>query len=263
MSFLSDLKKPVNFISISLGIIGIILAIVFYFKSQKEKIPTYILPEPNEISIVYDSQKSSPSIRVLDKDSTLVKDNVYLFTATFWNSGNLPIEPEDVRTPVVLTISPCKKILDYKIVAATYPDIANFTLTEIKSVDSLSKSLMLKWNHLDPNFGLMIQVTHTGSLKPWIKFNGMIVGVEGLKNGKTHTQSDKLLFNAFLSLICLAVLAIVIKSESLFNKYPRIWFSSVIIFSLFAYAIVAFMIYKMYIDQIYYGFVHHLTPLVN
>lgn len=169
-----------------------------------------MIPEPEDISLVYDSQNSSPTIRVIDKDSTLVQDNVYLFTTTFWNSGNLPIEPGDVRVPVKLTISPCKKILDYNIIAVTHPEISKFTVTEVECIDSLSKSLMINWSHLDPGFGLKIQVTHTGVEKPSINFDGMIVGVDKLKDGRPLSKRDILTFN-ILFFVPIVVIFLILK----------------------------------------------------
>lgn len=204
MTFLSDLKKPTTFIGYIIGISGIVLSIVFYIASKKEKAPTYkIFPSARGAYIVYYHQNSSPTIRVLDKDSTLVEEDVNLIVVTFWNSGELPIEPEDVRVPVHLTLSPCNKILDYTIIKSTYPDVSNFTLTEEENPDTNSKSLIINWSHFDPGFGLEFQVIYSGSETASVSFDGMITGVSNFKDGSSlvHLSGDSPPFRRLMDVL--------------------------------------------------------------
>ena len=179
-----DFKRPLNIISLSVAFGSIVLSIFFYYISQKSREPTYLVSD--EIGKVYDSSISSPSITVLDKDSVAIQDDIFLTTATFWNRGEIPIEPEDVRKPVIARISPIRRILDYSIQEQTEPDVADIRLSLIKepSPDSPSAEIQIDWTHLDPNHGVRFQIIYAGDQDAQITFDGSIVGVNRLQDGK-------------------------------------------------------------------------------
>ncbi len=177
MSFRDDLKKPFNIITLTMTVASVILTIVVYKISQKEGRPTYIVSEaPNKI---FDSTISSPKINVRDENFDLVKENIFLVTVTFWNSGTIPIEPSDVRIPVKITISPCERILDYTIVQETKPEVSKFELSEDpdNSPNNTSKSIIIAWKHMDPNHGIKFEIYYSGKDRGKIEFGGDIAGV--------------------------------------------------------------------------------------
>ncbi|HEY0348585.1 MAG TPA: hypothetical protein VGC60_10580, partial [Pyrinomonadaceae bacterium] len=76
----------------------------------------------------------------------------------------------------------CKKILDYKIVHQERPEIANIVLRESNEPDNAddSKTLTFGWNHLDPGFGVKIQIIFVGTKDTEISIDGYVVGVPTL-----------------------------------------------------------------------------------
>lgn len=170
MGILSDTKKPFNILMLSIAIISIVLATYFFFQSRRIQRPTYLISD--EISKVYDSSKKAPNLGFLKASGERIEKDVFLITVHFWNSGNLSIEPQDIRKPVEFTISNCEEIVDYDVVAQTNPDITHFFLSRAND----QRTLVLNWKHLDPNNGVKFQVFYTGSAHPEPLFTGNILG---------------------------------------------------------------------------------------
>lgn len=193
MSFWDDFRKPVNFVSVCLAVVSLVAAYLFYVKSQKEAVPSFTVT-PSQFKI-FDSHIASPKIKVYDSHGQVIDENVYLAEVVFWNSGNIPIEPRDVRIPVRLVLTPCKAILDYKIIRETRPIVAAMQLAEDTSANLApqTKSLILTWNHLDPGFGGRFQVIYSSSEPASISFDGYIVGTKGLLSVAPRGQEPFLL----------------------------------------------------------------------
>lgn len=176
MTFKEDILRPFNYISLSLAIVGIVLAVFFYLDGKRTKSISYHIDQP---SLIYDSENASSAIKVVAKDSSPIDDDVYLLTGIIWNSGNLPISNEDVRKTISVSLSPSEKILDYKIVKQTDRDIAKFLL-----VKNDNKSLNLAWQYFDPGYGLKFQVIYTGDDNPKFILSGKVLDVKSFSNIK-------------------------------------------------------------------------------
>jgi hypothetical protein len=146
----TDLRKPANVLSLIIGLLGIALAIVFYLAGKQEKTLAYLCPE--QAITVYDHDRAS-GIRVTDRDSIIIDDDVAAVTWVIWNAGDLPIDSTDLRRPVTILPSPCKKLLDYRITFVTDSDIVH----PIMVVDA--GKLLLRWTHLDPGMQIRGQAT--------------------------------------------------------------------------------------------------------
>jgi len=181
MTFIEDLKKPINYISIVLAILGIASGFFFYLNSKKNKAISYNITEPS--SLIYDSKNSSSAIKVIEKDSIPIKDNVYILTGTIWNSGNLPITNEDVRQNLSLNLASSKKILDFKIIKQTDPSIAKFNLT---SKDG--KSLSLSWKYFDPGYGFKFQIIYSGYENSQFNLTGKILDIDEFQKKTDHVS---------------------------------------------------------------------------
>jgi len=170
MGMRNDIKKPFNILMAVIAIGAITLTIYFFFKSRRIQRPTYLISE--EISKVYDSSKKGPNLIFLNGSGKKIEEDVFLVTVHFWNSGNIPIEPQDIREPVKFTISNSERIVDYGVVAQTSPKSTNFSLSPAGD----QKSLIVNWTHLDPNNGAKFQVFYTGLPDPEFLFTGNILG---------------------------------------------------------------------------------------
>jgi hypothetical protein len=171
-----DLTKPINIIFLCLAVLSIVISISLFFLSQKRR--SIAFAKARKPYKIFDSTSSTPKLKVLDENDDPISENVYLIEVMLWNSGDLPIEPAEVRIPVCITLSPCSKILDYKIIQQPHPEIANIRLTEeIDPANSQKKLLCFQWEHLDPKFGAKVQVIYAGTEDTEIGIIGYIVGV--------------------------------------------------------------------------------------
>ncbi len=160
-------KHPlIGLISLVVAVIFGGLTVYFYLDSREFREPVYLVEK--EHKQVFDSTVSSPKIKILDKDSNPVTDNIFLTTITLWNAGKLCIEPDDVRVPLQIQIKPISKLLDYSIVKESDPEIAKFQLSE---------SLGLSWSYFDPGYGVKVQFLYSAPVQAGIEIIGKIKGV--------------------------------------------------------------------------------------
>lgn len=192
MSTLNDLKRPVNVIGLGIGLLSLLLSVVFYYNSQITRKPTFLLDEKRPK--IYDSKISSANIKVLDKNSVAIIEDIYLLTISFWNAGALPIEPDDVRKPVRISLSGVKQLIDHSIVNQTSPDITQIKVTEVprESSGDSNAQLEMSWMHLDPNSGVRLQILYTGQEDASISFSGNIVGVNEIADGRAFVTRSRL-----------------------------------------------------------------------
>ena len=179
MGIRSDIKNPFNMLMLFIAVVAIIISAYFFFKSKRLQRPTYLIS--TEISKVYDSKRTSPNLILLNASNQKIEKDVFLVTVHFWNSGNLSIEPQDIRKPVEFTIPNCEKVVDYNVVSQTNRNITNFSL----SPGSDQRSLVLNWTHLDPNNGAKFQVFYTGPPNPEFLFTGNILGKTVFVDGRS------------------------------------------------------------------------------
>jgi hypothetical protein len=219
MSFIDDLKKPFNLTTIAIAVISITVSIMLYVKSKKEMIPTYMVSS-SQVKI-YDSKTSASGFTVIDASKKPITEDVYLLQTAFWNSGQLPIEPSAVRTPIRIHLTDCAQILEFKILKQTRPELANFRILLDTSVSQAptEKSLFLMWDHLDPNFGARIQIIFAGQASSKLFYTGYVAGIDNFLEGAEN--DDLSTFQTILATILL-VLLLSIAADVLKWIYSRI-----------------------------------------
>jgi len=208
MKISNEFKRPAFLVSLTLTILFGVTSVVFYYKSKQEAKPTFMVFEgPTKI---YDNKTGSSKIKVLDNNLEPINQDVFLISVKFWNSGNLPIEPSEVRVYPTLTITDCNKILDYKIITQTNENISKYILVEdtINSQNG-NKNISIKWDHFDPNNGLYMQIIYAGKDSSKIIFTSQFAKLYPLINAKTKNDNlsslQVLLFFFGLSFIILNV----------------------------------------------------------
>jgi hypothetical protein len=185
MKLLEEFKKPFNLITLSLALASIILSVLFYINSLKNKDLSYQINEPT--SIVYDSKNSSSKIKLFEKDSILITENVYLLTGTLWNSGDLPIYINDVRKDIEFNINEKNRILDFKINKQKDSEIAKFTLKY-----SGENSLRVNWDYFDPNYGFNFQIIYIGEENPEFEIEGKILDISSINKVKQLESTSRI-----------------------------------------------------------------------
>ncbi|MBS1514298.1 MAG: hypothetical protein JSS63_04675 [Bacteroidetes bacterium] len=169
MQLLDDLKRPFNLITFILAILGIVLTIFFYNKSNKEKLLTYYKVTDN--ALIYDNSNSSNKFKVITSDSSIIKNNIYLIEFVLWNNGDFAIDSLDVREPFKIVLDSAQ-ILSYSIQNEVRPNYSKFTLTK-----NDSNSLILKWRFFDPHQALKIQVMYASNATKNFKLMANILDI--------------------------------------------------------------------------------------
>lgn len=244
MNSFSDFKKPINFISILLGVIGIVLSIIFYLWSERHKQISYL--QNGSTSIIFDSKRSSPSIKIYELDSTPITKNVYLFTGTIWNSGDFSIQKDDIRIPIHIKLNKDAKILDYNIVKQKD---STFSAFELKKINQ--NSILLNWNFFDPGNGIKFQIIYQDESESNITLNGKIAGINYFQLVKEDQLVKSNLWTwSTLSTFLLTILMILI------SVYTKEGIGLKVLYSLMAVILFIILFIKIYN---YFRYLH-LTP---
>lgn len=195
MGFKEDLKKPFNLVTFILAIVGLILTIFFYYKSEKEKSISYNINE--RTSLIYDSKNSASAINIYDKDSLPIKENVYLINGMVWNSGDYSILKNDIRIPLSISLNNSCRLLDYKITSQKDKSIAKFKLASTNK-----NTLNVDWKYFDPKYGFRFQLIYVSKDTSLVKLNGKILDINQFNNvKKPNTDFYSLIFLGLCILI--------------------------------------------------------------
>jgi hypothetical protein len=206
MTFISELKKPFNTITLLLAVLGIGLSIIFYLNGKKEKKISYLLNEPT--SLIFDNQNSSPKLRLYEQDSIPVIGNVYLLTGAIWNSGDFPITNEDIRVSVSLDLKESNRILDFKIIKQKDSSISKFNFQKIKN-----NSLQLTWKYFDPKFGFTFQIIYVGISDPQFQLSGKILDISSFSKVEKIENKRDTWISLIVGPIAIVLISIVLYVE--------------------------------------------------
>ncbi|MBH0086073.1 hypothetical protein I6E84_07565 [Psychrobacter sp. SCQQ22] len=169
--------------SFSLAVLGITLAVVFYFKSQKNKTPCF---EQSSNTIIEGLHNSLDGLEVRYKGST--QERITVTKLAFWNNGKDTIDRSDLveKDPVRISIPEDIDILDIQIINVS-EESSTVSIQENKACPN---SYILNFDFLDHKEYFVIQVIHNGSSSEKIKIEGKIKGVKAIeKVTSSHVQS--------------------------------------------------------------------------
>jgi hypothetical protein len=239
----SEPQRPPSVLSERYGvpwtIIGTIVGIVagfvvaFFFFKLSEQRKQFAYTNPVTSIRIFDSKSASPAIRVLDSQSQPITEDVYVAEVVFWNSGNVPIEPSDVRgEPIKLILSPVVRIIDLRVTGTTHDNVGKFVVSEANLPDGSGnnrKAVQVQWEHLDPEFGVRFQVTYTGlptgesGLE--LDVQGNIVSTEEVSVDRTNRASQgisipRLVRFGVTVFLCMTILLIFLRVIEKFKWFP-------------------------------------------
>jgi len=159
-------ESELTILSLLVGIVGIVLAIVFYIRSRRVKQPLYTIRSVNLLR--------APKLEVLD--IRYANEPIVSLTATkiaFWNGGRETITRDDIAAadPLEVTMQRGVKALDAQILHCINP--ANRFETSVRPDAS---GALMAFDFLDRGEGAVVQLLHTGSSSDDIKIRGTIKG---------------------------------------------------------------------------------------
>ncbi|WP_412464439.1 hypothetical protein [Flavobacterium mekongense] len=157
-----------NMISFIFGLIGILLAVIFYFKAIKEKKPNFNIKTFNLI----DSKLSTINKLEIKYNNSIVR-NLSVSKIAIWNAGADPIKKDDFAPNDHLRIVSRKDIIiyDFEISHQESPN-------DVKANLISEKQLNLEFDFLNQNDGLIITVYHSGNTSEDILILGTFIGAK-------------------------------------------------------------------------------------
>jgi hypothetical protein len=194
-----NLRKIKKFISHSItgffiGIIGIILAIYFYFSGIKEP-KILFLVHPVRTPIVQVGRLSDLSVSFRGKP---VNGDLTAVQFAIWNSGRAPVRHEDILKPIVLVASNCPI---YEVTIRNVSrDVVGFQLL---TNDLALGRLGFDWKILEHNDGASIQVLYGGNPKfVFYEDGGVVVGQNNILCQTFNTDFTSPMITIVFELIC-------------------------------------------------------------
>jgi len=158
-----------NFISFLIGVIGIILAFIFYYKSLREKKPTF-----NMITFgLIDNKLSTINNLEIKYNANLVK-NLSLTKVAFWNSGKESIRKSDIATNDQLRIV-AKNVIIYGFEIIIYSEVNEIITTLINE-----ELINISFEFLNQNDGIVLNIYHSGNKNEDLKLEGTFIGSKKL-----------------------------------------------------------------------------------
>jgi hypothetical protein len=98
---------------------------------------------------------------------------------TVWNSGDLPIDAQNVRSPLTISLTAPVRLLDKKLDYATSGNISEF---RIDDDPKKSGAVQIGWRYFDPKEGFRLRLIYAAKEMSEIKLNGVIFGVNNFGN---------------------------------------------------------------------------------
>ncbi|PWF62803.1 hypothetical protein CBX96_14330 [Shewanella sp. BC20] len=160
--------------SFSLAVLGIVLAVVFYFKAQKNKTPCF---EKSSNTIIEGLHNSLDGLEVRYKGS--VQERITVTKLAFWNDGKETIDKSDLveRDPVRVYIPEGVDVLDIQIISVSEESNS----VSVQKIEEISNTYRLNFDFLDYEEYFVVQVIHNGSSSVPIKIEGKIKGSRSIE----------------------------------------------------------------------------------
>lgn len=161
------LSHPIT--GFSVGIVGIALAIYFYWAGIKEPKLIFLI-HPVRTPIVQAGRLSELSVSLRGKP---INNDLTAAQFVIWNSGKAPVRHDDILKPIVLmTVSNCP--IYEATIRNVSRDVVGFQLI---TNGMASGYLGLDWKILEHNDGASIQILYGGDQKMnFLEAGGVVIG---------------------------------------------------------------------------------------
>jgi len=183
-----------------IGILGVVLAVVFYYKSRKVKSPLYASKTTNIIS-ARDLAKNARGLEIFFRGEGV--ENLSVTRVAFWNGGSDTINYSDVPSsdPIVVCLREECRIFEASVDAKKAAN--EFGV----SIDDPTRVRLL-FDYIDKNDSAILRILHTGTSSLDVQVKGSVKGAGPLKNalgipiGAMHSKWPQPLRYA-IGLVCL------------------------------------------------------------
>ncbi len=158
------------------GVLGVVLAVVFYAKSKKEKSPCY---EVKSTTLIEGLHIRLEGLQLQYKG--IPQERICVTKLSLWNAGHQTIDKLDVvpNIPFGISCPPGVKILDAKITSVSTPATACAALAWMN--DNERSFIPLQFDYLDHDDFMIVQIVHDGDEECLFQLKGKIKGVKQIE----------------------------------------------------------------------------------
>jgi hypothetical protein len=168
----------VNALSVLIGVVGVLLAIVFFFKSQAVREP-YFYSESERTVLVNRELAIGQKLSVSYAGSVSNSGDITAVQCYFWNSGRAPIHNQDILKPIKLVLEAGSEILDVGVIRQSRPDIVDFhVVPDITEDGKRTNKASVSFRILEKGDGAALQVVYEGGPSAKVLFTGVVEGAE-------------------------------------------------------------------------------------
>lgn len=162
-----------NFLFLILAVASIIVSVILYLSSRKEKCLVYAT---RNFNLIHRSVVQIPGLSIKYEDKNI--DTLTLSKIAFWNKGKGTINNIDIAPTDKVSISP-KEDITILTAAIAYKsrDSNNFSLEKILN------GIIVNFDYIDFHQGVIIDVYHTGHDIESIILKGTVKGGHDLRAG--------------------------------------------------------------------------------
>ncbi len=161
--------------SLVLAVLGVVLAVVFYIRSQKNKVPCF---DCSSNTIIEGLHKSLDGLEVHYKGA--VQERITITKIVFWNDGRDTIDRSDLvdRDPLRIVCPEGADILDIQIIS----DDAELNSVELGNLATEDQEIYypINFDYLDHEEHFVIQIIHNGESSDKFFVSGKIKGVKAI-----------------------------------------------------------------------------------
>lgn len=172
----------------ALGIIGIVLAVIFYVRSIKERLPCF---EMNSNTIIEGLHKALDGLQLHYKGTP--QERITVTKLAFWNAGRETIDKRDLveTDPIGIAYPSTLEILDIQVTQVSAK--SNSVKLGSTTVQGNVHFYPIDFEYLDNKDYFVIQIIHSGKATEHIEFKGKIKGVKKIEK-ITDAKIDKIYF---------------------------------------------------------------------
>jgi hypothetical protein len=165
---LSVMEFWITVIGLPLTIVGLVLNIYFGRKTDKKRVPTFVL-SPSRDTLAKPILNKLSGFSVTHQGKPIGENGITALFAFFWNSGSLPILANEVLRPYQIRLS-VGRVLEAKITRASRAEVG-FALAQISD-----SALEISFDALEPGDGATMQIICDGDPGLDLSFDGACIG---------------------------------------------------------------------------------------
>ncbi len=168
----------VGFVAMIVGIAGVILAVLFYYKSRVERQPFFYVESARNI-IVNRELAVGEKLSVSFEGQPTGAVNITAMQCYFWNAGRGSIRESDILLPMRLVLQQGTEILDAGVLRQTRPSVVDFRISPDRTPDGKrTNTATVTFKILEKEDGAALQILYVGGPDATVNFEGTVEGAE-------------------------------------------------------------------------------------